>query len=92
MKMLVYGKKPGTVKDIYTQATFGNYAQALAYIAGTKLKQPKLEILKPYIFIDRNSYDWYYFLEKNKDLNQYKYFFIDNPTDAVNIISDVRGK
>lgn len=35
--MLVYGKKPGTVKDIYTQGTYDNYNQALAYIAGTRM-------------------------------------------------------
>lgn len=72
--------------------TYDNYAQALAYIAGTKLKQPKYEITKPHILIDKGSQDWYYFLDKNKGLDRYNFHYIDSQSDALRVISEVRGR
>lgn len=48
------------------------------YISNTGIISPNYEINKPHIIIDKNSSDWFYFLNKHEYRDRYVLHYIDN--------------
>lgn len=78
IKMLIMNQKTGAMRDKYIQGTFEDGRQAMNYIANTQIMQPTIELLRPHIIIDRDTNDWYYFLDKNLHKGRYHLHYVDN--------------
>lgn len=53
--------------------------------------KPNYDIVKPHIIIDKNSSNWYYFLNKHAGKGRYNFHYVDSNQDAMNLIMKIRS-
>lgn len=89
--MILINKKTGAMRDKFIKGAFEEGQQAIDYISNTKLLKPNFDMVKPNIIIDKNSSNWYYFLNKNLYKGRYNFHYVDNLQDAMNLIMKIRS-